>query len=117
MRHQTNNHKWGQSSEQRMSMFRNMTRDLLKTGKVTTTETKAKRVRPFVDHMITLGKKGTLHARRQALAFITDEEVVDRLFKELAPRYASRPGGYSRVTKLGMRPGDGAPMAVVDLVQ
>ena len=117
MRHQKNNHKWGKSTEQRMSMFRNLTRDLLKNGKVTTTETKAKRVRPLADHMITLGKKGTLHARRQALAFIPDEDMVEKLFKELAPKYAGRPGGYSRVTKLGARAGDAAPMAVLDLVQ
>jgi large subunit ribosomal protein L17 len=91
--------------------------DLLGYEKITTTEAKAKEVRGLAEKMITLGKKGSLHARRQALAFIIDETVVDKVFVELAPRYAERPGGYTRIVKLGPRLGDGAAMARLELVE
>lgn len=103
-------------TDQRMAMFRNLTTDVLKHGKVRTTEARAKEVRGFVERMITLGKRGTLHARRQALAFVYDPDVVADLFEEIAPTYADRPGGYTRIQKLGPRRGDAAIMAEIELV-
>jgi large subunit ribosomal protein L17 len=97
-------------------MFRNLTTDVLRDGYVQTTEARAKELRGFVERMITLGKKGTLHSRRQALAFIYDTDVVKDVFDELAPRYADRPGGYTRVVKLGRRRGDGSRIARIELV-
>jgi len=97
-------------------MLRNLVTDLLSYGKITTTEAKAKEVRGLAEKMITLGKDGGLDSRRRALAFIMDKKAVDKLFAELAPRYAERPGGYTRITKLGPRLGDGAPMAQIELV-
>jgi large subunit ribosomal protein L17 len=94
-----------------------MVTDLLGYEKITTTESRAKEIRRIADKMVTLGKKGDLNARRQALAFIYDEKVVSKLFDELAGRYAERNGGYTRVIKLGPRQGDAAPMAVVELVK
>ncbi|MEW6033749.1 MAG: 50S ribosomal protein L17 [Chloroflexota bacterium] len=116
MRHRVSRHKLGKSTGQRMSVYRNLVADLFRYGKVVTTESRAKRVRSFADKVITLGKQGTLHSRRQVLSFVTDEEIVDKVFAEIAPRYADRRGGYSRVTKLGSRAGDAAPMAQLDLV-
>ena len=98
-------------------MHRNLVTDLLGYEKITTTETKAKQARSSVEKMITLGKKGGLHARRQALTFILDEKVTDKVFTELAQRYAGRPGGYTRITKLGRRLGDGAPIVQLELVK
>ena len=98
-------------------MYRNMVTELLKHEAITTTEPKAKEVRIFAERMITLGKKGDLNARRRALAFIYSEEVVEKVFGEIAPRYAERKGGYTRITKLGMRVGDGASMAKLELVK
>jgi large subunit ribosomal protein L17 len=97
-------------------MFRNLVTDLLKHGKVTTTEPKAKEIRPMAEKIITLGKDGTVHARRQALRFVYDPDVVSYVFSDVAPRYAARPGGYTRIVKLGPRLGDGAPMALIELV-
>jgi len=97
-------------------MFRNLTTDVLREGYVQTTEARAKELRGFVERMITLGKRGTLHSRRQALAFIYDTNVVKDVFDELAPRYADRPGGYTRVVKLGRRRGDGSRIARIELV-
>jgi len=97
-------------------MFRNLTTDVLRDGYVQTTEARAKELRGFVERMITLGKRGTLHARRQALAFVYDPDVVKDVFDELAPRYAERPGGYTRVVKLGRRKGDGSRIARLELV-
>lgn len=97
-------------------MLRNLVTDLLRYEKIVTTEARAKEVRSLADRMITLGKDGTLHARRQALRFVLDKKVVRKVFDELAPRYAARPGGYTRVVKLGRRLGDGAEMAIVELV-
>lgn len=97
-------------------MFRNLVTDLLRYEKINTTEAKAKEIRGFAEKMITLAKRGDLHARRQALAFITDKNVVDKLFDQLATRYTERQGGYTRIAKLGPRQGDGAEMAQIELV-
>ena len=106
----------GRNSSQRRAMLRNMTTSVLEHGRIETTEPKAKEVRRIVEKMITLGKANNLHARRQALAYLTDETVVKKLFDEIAPQYAERQGGYTRVVKAGFRRGDGTPMAIVELV-
>ncbi len=98
-------------------MYRNLVTDLLKYEKITTTETKAKQVRGLAEKMVTLGKEGGLHSRRQALAFIFDKKVTEKVFSELSSRYAERSGGYTRITKLGSRLGDGAAMAQLELVE
>ncbi len=116
MRHRKAGRKFDMPTSQRMSMFRNLTTVVLREGHVETTEARAKETRRFVERMITLGKRGTLHARRQALAFIYDPDVVRELFEDIAPRYAERPGGYTRVVKLVQRKGDGAKMARLELV-
>ena len=97
-------------------MYRNLVTDLLNHEKITTTEAKAKAMRGSAEKMITLGKKGGLHAYRQALSFIVDKRVAEKVFAELAPRYAQRPGGYTRIVKLGPRLGDGAAMVQLELV-
>ena len=106
----------GRNSAQRRALLRNMTTSVLKYGKIETTEAKAKGVRRVVEKMITLGKQGDLSAYRQALAYLTDEAVANKLFKEIAPGYKERQGGYTRVIKAGYRRGDGTPMAIVELV-
>jgi len=98
-------------------MYRNLVTDLLRYGKIVTTEAKAKQVQGMAERIITLGKGGTLHSRRQALAFVTDKKVVTKVFDELAPLYAQRPGGYARIIKIGPRHGDGARMAQLELVE
>lgn len=103
-------------TDQRMAMLRNLTTSLLKHGKIVTTETRAKETRNLVEKMITLGKRGDLHARRQALAFIYDESVVKKLFDEIAQKYTDRQGGYTRIVKIGPRRGDAAPMAILELI-
>ena len=97
-------------------MFRNMVSELLKHGKIKTTEPRAKEIRPMAEKIITLGKDGSIHARRQALKFVYDPAIVAHVFATVAPRYAERPGGYTRIIKLGPRLGDGAAMAVIELV-
>jgi large subunit ribosomal protein L17 len=97
-------------------MVRNLVKDLLVHESIRTTEAKAKEIRGPAERMITLGKDGTLHARRQALRFLNDKHVVERIFAELAPRFADRSGGYTRIIKLGSRVGDGAAMARVELL-
>lgn len=97
-------------------MFRNMATSLLDHERIETTDAKAKELRKVVDRMITLGKRGDLHARRQALAYIRDRKVVEKLFDELSQRYSERPGGYTRIIKLRRRPGDGAPISLIELV-
>ncbi|WP_049753476.1 50S ribosomal protein L17 [Thermoanaerobacter siderophilus] len=97
-------------------MLRNLVTDFLKYGRITTTEARAKEVRSISEKMITLGKRGDLHARRQALAYILDESVVKKLFDEIAPKYKDRQGGYTRILKLGPRRGDGAPLVIIELV-
>jgi large subunit ribosomal protein L17 len=103
-------------TDQRMALLRNLVTSLLENGKIETTVTRAKETRSLAEKMITLGKTNTLHSRRQALAFITKEDVVKKLFDEIAPKYAERNGGYTRVIKTGPRRGDAAPMAIVELV-
>lgn len=103
-------------TDQRMALLRNLVTSLLENGKIETTETRAKETRSLAEKMITLGKTNTLHSRRQALAFITKEDVVTKLFVEIAPKYADRNGGYTRIIKIGPRRGDAAPMAIVELV-
>ena len=108
--------KLGKTSEQRKALLRQQVTDLLENGKIETTFCRAKEVQPVVEKMITLGKKGDLAAYRRALAFITKEDVANKLFKEIAPKYADRNGGYTRVTRTGARRGDAAEMAVIELV-
>lgn len=109
--------KLGRPSSQRRAMLRNMATSLLKYGKIETTEPKAKEVRRVTEKMITLGKRGDLHARRQALAYLMDETVVKDLFETIAPKFAQRQGGYTRILKTGPRRGDSTPMAIVELVE
>jgi large subunit ribosomal protein L17 len=111
------NRKLGVTSTHRAAMFRNMATSLIKHEQITTTLPKAKELRPYVERIITLGKRGDLHARRQAYATLMDEKVVDKLFTTIAERYKARPGGYTRVLKAGFRYGDAAPMAVIELVE
>lgn len=108
--------KLGRPTEHRMSMLRGLVTYLLENGRLETTATRAKEVQALTDKMITLGKANTLASRRQALAFITKEDVVSKLFNEIAPSYAERNGGYTRVLKTGPRRGDGAEMAIIELV-
>ncbi len=109
--------KSGKTSSYRRAMYRNLVTDLLGYEKITTTEAKAKQARSLVEKMITLGKKGGLHSRRQVLSVVFDKTVTDKIFTELAQRYAERPGGYTRITKLGRRLGDGAAMVQLELVK
>jgi len=104
------------SSGYRRAMYRNLVTDLLNYEKITTTEAKAKQVRSLAEKMITLGKEGGLHSRRQALSFIFSKRVTDKVFADLASRYAERSGGYTRIIKLGPRLGDGAAMVQLELV-
>lgn len=108
--------KLGKTSAQRRAMLRQQVTDLLEHGKLETTFTRAKEVQPVVEKMITLGKKGGLANYRRALAYITKEDVANKLFKDVAPGYAQRNGGYTRVTRTGPRRGDAAEMAVIELV-
>ena len=108
--------KLGKTSVQRRALLRQQVTDLLANGKMETTFYRAKDVQPVVEKMITLGKKGNLAAYRRARAFVTKEDVVQKLFKEIAPKYADRNGGYTRVTRTGARRGDAAEMAVIELV-
>jgi large subunit ribosomal protein L17 len=117
MRHKVAGRKLSRSTEQRLLLYRNQVTALLDHEKVTTTEAKAKEVRSLAEKMITLAKDGSLASRREALAFITDKKVVDKLFAEIALSYANRSGGYTRLLKLGPRPGDSAPMVQIELVK
>ena len=108
--------KLGKATAQRKAMLRQLVTDLLENGKIETTFYRAKEVQPVVEKMITLGKKGNLAAYRKALSFITKEDVAQTLFKEIAPKYADRNGGYTRVTRTGARRGDAAEMAIIELV-
>jgi large subunit ribosomal protein L17 len=116
MRHGKSGRKLNRTSSHRKAMFANMAASLIVHEQIVTTLPKAKELKPIVDRLVTLGKRGDLHARRLAVARIRDEEAVDKLFATLAPRYESRPGGYTRVLKAGFRYGDSAPMAVIELV-
>ena len=117
MRHRVAGRTLGRPTGHRKAMYRNLVTDLLRYEKITTTEAKAKEVRGLAEKMITLGKEGGLHSRRQTLSFILDKKVTEKVFAELAPRYTERPGGYTRITKLGSRLGDGAPMVQLELVK
>ncbi len=108
--------KLGRPTDQRKAMLRGLVTSLLENGKIETTLARAKEVRCLADKMITLGKTNTLHSRRQALSFVTKKDVVYKLFEEIAPKYAERNGGYTRVLKAGPRRGDGAEMAIIELV-
>jgi large subunit ribosomal protein L17 len=99
-----------------MAMLRNLVTSFLKYGKIETTETRAKETKRLAEKMITLAKRGDLHARRQVLAFVTEEEVVKNLFDNVAPKYAERNGGYTRIMKVGPRRGDGAEVVILELV-
>jgi large subunit ribosomal protein L17 len=116
MRHRKKGRKLGRTSAHRKAMLSNMAASLIKHEQISTTLPKAKELRGVVDRLITLGKRGDLHARRQAIAALGDKAMVGKLFATLGPRYAERPGGYTRVLKAGFRYGDAAPMAVIELV-
>jgi len=116
MRHRVAHRKLGRTSEHRQSLLRNMAASLIAHERIRTTEVKAKELRPFVEKLVTLGKNDTLHARRRALSILPRKDIVRRLFGEVSPRFADRPGGYTRIMKLGPRQGDGAPMAFIEFV-
>lgn len=116
MRHRKLTTKLGRTSSHRKAMFRNMVTSFLKYEKVETTDTKAKELRRIAEKMVTLGKRGDLHARRQALAYVRDRDVVEKLFEQISSRFKERRGGYTRIVKTGYRTGDNAPMALVEFV-
>lgn len=117
MRHGVKTRKFDRPTGYRQLMFRNLVTEVLDHEKIKTTESKAKVIRSMVERMITLAKTGSLHARRQAMSYVMDGRVTDKLFAELGPRYAERHGGYTRIMKLGMRLGDGASMVQIELVK
>ena len=117
MRHRKTGRKLSRSSSHRQAMLRNMATSLLEHERIETTDAKAKELKRFADRMITLGKRGDLHARRQALSVLRSKEVTAKLFDELAARFADRPGGYTRVTKVGNRVGDAAPVSIIELLE
>ena len=108
--------KLGRTSSQRRALFRSMVTALFAAEKIETTQAKAREVRSIAEKMITKARSGELHARRQALGYLYDEDVVTKLFEVIAPRYEGRPGGYTRIVKIGPRRGDAAPMAILELV-
>jgi large subunit ribosomal protein L17 len=108
--------KLGRPTDHRIAMLRNLVTSLLEHGRIETTVTRAKETKRMTDRMITLAKRGDLHARRQALAYLYSEDVVKKLFDEIAPKYADRNGGYSRIIKVGPRRGDGSEMAIIELL-
>ncbi len=116
--------KLGRTSSQRKALFRDLVTDIIINERIETTESKAKEIRPIIEKMITLGKRGDLHARRQAASFVrrevaneeTGQDAIQKLFDDIAPRYEDRQGGYTRILKVGPRRGDGAPMAIIELV-
>ena len=110
------NRKLGKPTDQRMAMLRGLVADLLNSGQIKTTVTRAKEVQPLAEKMITLAKDNTLVSYRQALGFITKEDVANKLFKEIGPKYADRNGGYTRIVRIGPRRGDAAEMAIIQLV-
>jgi large subunit ribosomal protein L17 len=116
VRHQRAGKKLGRDSAHRKALYANLACSLIEHGRIKTTEAKAKAVKPFAEQMITLGRRGDLHARRQAMAHLRSQEIVHRLFADVAPRFADRPGGYSRIVKLGPRSGDAADMVYLELV-
>ncbi len=116
MRHARTGKKLGRDSAHRKALYANLACSLIEHERIKTTEAKAKAVKPFAEQMITLGRRGDLHARRQALAQLRSQEIVHKLFADVGPRMADRPGGYSRIVKLGHRPGDAAELVYLELV-
>jgi large subunit ribosomal protein L17 len=116
MRHLKSGRQLSRNSSHRWALMRNLITALLREEKIQTTDPKAKELRRWVDRVITLGKQGTLHARRQVLSIVQDKAVVRKLFDTIGPRFKDRPGGYTRIIKLGIRRGDAAQMAVIELV-
>ena len=116
MRHQRAGKKLGRDSAHRRALYANLAGALIEHGRIKTTEAKAKAVKPIAEQMITLGRRGDLHARRQALSFLRSQDVVHLLFSDVGPRFADRPGGYTRIIKLGPRAGDAAQMVYLELV-
>jgi large subunit ribosomal protein L17 len=116
VRHHRSGKKLGRDSSHRKALYANLAGALIEHGRIKTTEAKAKAVKPLAEEMITLGRRGDLHARRQALAFLRSQDVVHTLFADVAPRFTDRPGGYSRIVKLGPRYGDAAQMVYLELV-
>jgi len=116
MRHRKADSKLGRTTSHRKAMLRNMVTSLLQHERITTTDVKAKELRRVADNMITLGKRGTLHARRQALAYVRDKDAVGKLFESLSERFKQRPGGYTRIIKVGARHGDNAPLSIIEFV-
>jgi large subunit ribosomal protein L17 len=117
VRHARSGKKLGRDSAHRKALYSNLAGALIEHGRIKTTVTKAKAVKPYAEQMITLGRRGDLHARRQATAFLRSRDVVHKLFAEVAPRYKDRPGGYARIIKIGTRAGDAAEMAYLELVE
>ena len=117
MRHNKAGRRLGRTTSHRVAMFRNMVTSFLNHEKITTTDAKAKELRSIAEKMITLGKKGDLHAMRQAASFIRDKKVVTKLFTTIAPRYQERAGGYTRIIKIGLRSGDNASLSLIELVE
>jgi large subunit ribosomal protein L17 len=116
VRHKNKGRKLGRDAAHRKALFSNLTGALVQHGRIKTTLAKAKEMRPVAERMVTLGKRGDLHSRRQAKAFLRSGDVVHLLFAEVAPRFTERPGGYTRIVKLGPRQGDGAEMAYIEWV-
>jgi large subunit ribosomal protein L17 len=116
MRHKRSGKKLGRDASHRRALYANLAGALIEHGRIKTTEAKAKAVKPIAEQMITLGRRGDLHARRQALAFLRSPDVVHKLFSDVGPRFADRPGGYSRIVKIGPRPGDAAQLVYLELV-
>ena len=116
MRHLKSGRQLSRNSSHRWALVRNLVTALLREEKIRTTDPKAKELRRWADRVITLGKQGTLHARRQALSIVQDKAVVKKLFDTIGPRFKDRPGGYTRIVKIGLRRGDAAPMSVIELV-
>ena len=117
MRHNKAGRRLGRTTSHRIAMFRNMVTSFFAHERITTTDAKAKELRSIAEKMITLGKRGDLHAQRQAASFIRDKQVVTKLFATIAPRFKERNGGYTRIVKLGIRPGDNAPLSIIELVE
>lgn len=116
MRHQLKGRQLGRTVAHKRAMLRNMATSLFKHEQVVTTQAKAKELRPFAERLITLARRGDLHARRQVERHIKDRDASGRLFKDIGPRFAARPGGYTRILRIGHRPGDGAEMARIELL-
>ncbi|MEK7340690.1 MAG: 50S ribosomal protein L17 [Candidatus Binatota bacterium] len=116
MRHLKTGRKLNRSASHRLALMRNLVTSLFRHERIQTTDPKAKELRGWADHVITLGKEGTLHARRQAIGIVQDEGLVRKIFDSLAPRYKDRPGGYTRIVKVGWRHGDGAPLSLIELL-